>query len=146
MNKDCVLATCKWILSAGDANENNFFLFRYLKILFRMKKSHCHISILLLRISLGMATFFKKKKKCQSICKSIPFFDVLPKENLIMWLHINYNITAVAIRIMVLLMTSGIQQIIFDVAYFKENLKRVKNDCHTWKVRSVKWKVFYLWN
>lgn len=63
-----------------------------------------------------------------------------------MWLHINYNITAVAVRIMVLLMISGIKQIIFDVEYFKEKLKRVNKACHIWEVRSVKCKVFYLWN
>lgn len=38
---------------------------------------------------------------------------------------------------MVLLMTSGIKQIIFDVTYFKEKLKRVKKDCLKCEVQSV---------
>lgn len=141
-----LLATCIWLLSPVKPKKNQFFLLQYLKILFKMKKRYCHISIRLrphfFEYLWESATIFWQKMS--QYMQINPFYNVLPKENLIMWLHINYNITAVASRW--LLMTSGIKQIIFDVAYFKEKLKRVKNDCHTWKVGSVKCKVFYLWN
>lgn len=144
---------CKWILSPGKLMKKFFLLLRYLKLLFVMEKKHCHsfspISSNIFGNVNSIETNSFGEKMSKYTCKSMTLFNVLPRENLIMWLHINYNIGAVAVRCTyhgVAIMTSGTKQIILDVTYFKEKSKRVKKDCHTWKVLSAKCKVFYLWN